>query len=95
MSVQDIILKQIGAGTVLSISGGRRINIPNGIDLPVSSGMTVRIELTPNDTYTVTRFFMRAGKVFNHGVREDVYCENLSEVAYRAGMFKSYPKFEW
>jgi hypothetical protein len=89
------IIQQIGTGNILAISGGRIIGTENGIELPVSNGYSVRIELDPSDTYTVTRVFKRAGKEFVKGSRSDVYCDQLSEIAYRAGMFRSYDENEW
>lgn len=89
------IASQIGRMNILSISGGRVRAIENGIELPVGSGFTVRIELTAMDDYTVTRIFKRAGKEFVHGTREGVYCDEVSEMAYRAGMFRSYAAEGW
>jgi hypothetical protein len=93
------IVAQIGRMNILSISGGRVIKMSRGVRLPVSSGISVVVELNTNDTYTVKREFMRKVRgvetVFDHGRRTEVYCESLSETAYVAGMYKSYPKFEW
>lgn len=89
------IAAQIGAGNILSISGGRIVAIADGIELPVSNGYRVRVVLDPSDTYTVSRIFRRAGKEFVKGSRSDVYCDQVSEIAYRAGMFRSYNETEW
>lgn len=89
------IARQIGRMNILSISGGRVIGIANGIELPVSNGYHVRIELTAGDDYTVSRIFKRGAKEFVKGQRERVYCDEVGEIAYRAGMFRSYDENEW
>lgn len=91
-----VIRKQIGMGNILSISGGRVIAIPNGIELPVSNGYSVRVEYDEGwDDYTVTRVFKRGDKEFIHGKAEHVYCGELGEMAYRAGMFRSWDEHQW
>lgn len=80
-------LRQIGTMNVLSISGGRASVVDEGLMLPVSNGYHVRITLAADDTYTVERLFIRAGKVSVKGRREGVYCDEIGETAYRAGMF--------
>jgi hypothetical protein len=89
------IARQIGQMTILSISGGRIGSLPDGIELPVSSGYRVRVRLTPMDTYTVERVFVRGGKEFAKGERTDVYFDEVGEAAYYAGMFRSYDEKEW
>lgn len=89
------ILRQIGAGVVLSISGGRIAPIADGIELPVSNGYRVRVQLTGMDDYTVSRIFRRSGKDHVHGTRSRVYCDQISDAAYYAGMFRSYDAEEW
>jgi hypothetical protein len=86
--------RQIGMN-IMAISGGRIVGIADGIELPVSNGYSVRVQLTPVDDYTVSRVFRRGGKEFVHGQREGVYCDSVSEVAYYAGMFRSYDENEW
>jgi hypothetical protein len=89
------IRAQIGHMNILSISGGRVIALPDGIELPVSNGYRVRVRLTAADDYTVERVLTRGGRDFPHGKREGVYCDTVSETAYRAGMFRSYDDNEW
>src|SRR5690242_14353998 len=90
------ILRQIGAGTILSISGGRVQPIHDGIELPVGSGYSVRVEYDEGwDDYTVKRMFRRGGKEWVKGQAEHVYCDQLSQMAYRAGMFRSFNEYEW
>lgn len=94
--IRKTIRQQIGLGNILSISGGRVRPIENGIELPVSSGYSVRVEYDEGwDDYTVTRVFKRAGKEFIHGQVEHVYCSEVGETAYRAGMFRSWDENEW
>ena len=89
------IIHQIGAMVIASISGGRIRALPDGIELPVSSGYRVRIRLTPADTYTVQRVMVRGSKEFHKGERTDVYFDEVSNAAYYAGMYKSYDETEW
>jgi hypothetical protein len=90
------IVDQIGRMNLLSISGGRVIRMSRGVRLPVSSGISVVIELTAMDDYTVRREFVRKVRgdetVYNHGERTGVYCEQLAETAYVASCYKSYDK---
>jgi hypothetical protein len=89
------IVRQIGIMTIASVSGGRVRALPDGIELPVSHGYRVRVRLTPADTYTVQRVMVRGGKEFPKGERTDVYFDEVGEVAYYAGMFRSYNAEEW
>jgi hypothetical protein len=89
------IARQIGMGNILSISGGRIRAIENGVELPVSNGYSVRVELTAADDYTVSRIFRRGGKEWVKGSRDRVYCDEVGEVAYRAGMFRSFDEKQW
>lgn len=88
------IVAQIGRN-IYAISGGRACALANGVDLPVGCGYHVTVELNANDTYVVRRLFTRAGKVFLHGERTEVYAEDVSEVAYYASCFRSYGPDEW
>ncbi len=89
------MVRQISLMAILSISGGRVTPIPDGIELPVSNGYRVRVQLTPIDDYTVTRVFIRGGKEFEHGKRVHVYADEVSAAAYYAGMFRSYDAHQW
>lgn len=94
--MRQTMRQQIGVGNILSISGGRTWNIDTGICLPVSNGFRVAVDYDiGSDTYTVRRVFIRGSVEFDHGRRENVYCDELGEVAYRAGMFRSWDKDEW
>jgi hypothetical protein len=81
---------------ILAISGGRVIVVKNNdgetieVELKCGAGYRVSIALGWDDTYTVTRQYVRKGTVFNKGTVEGVYCENIGEVAYKASCFRSY-----
>lgn len=91
---QREIARQIGAN-IFAISGGRVRPIDDGIELPVGSGYSVRIQLTAADDYTVSRVFRRGAKEWIKGVREGVYCDEVSEAAYYASCYRSYDAEEW
>jgi hypothetical protein len=89
------MIAQLGRRNILSISGGRVIKLPKGVRLPVSSGISVVVIYDEgSDTYTVKREFCRKVRgdevIYDHGQRTEVYCEQLAETAYVAGMYKSY-----
>lgn len=89
------IVRQIGCN-IWAISGGRVVAIDNGIEMNAGGGgYHVRVVLDASDTYTVSRVFKRAGKEFPKGSRSDVYCDEVSEVAYYASCFRSYDENEW
>lgn len=89
------IISQIGTGNHLAISGGRTVPLPDGVELPVSHGYSVRVRLAGNDTYTVQRVFSRAGKETIKGERTDVYVDEVGEAAYYASCFRSHGADEW
>lgn len=99
ISVDDVqrkeMVAQIGAGNIATISGGRIRSIPSGIELPVSAGYVVRVELDAMDTYIVSRVFVRAGKEFGKGVRDNVYADEVGQAAYYASCYVSYDEDEW
>jgi hypothetical protein len=83
---------QIGKMNILGLSGGRvsvltEKNKPVGIELPIGHGYKVRVYLADNDTYTVQRVNVRAGKVNVKGEQTEVYADEVGEVAYNAGMY--------
>lgn len=82
---------QVGRMNIMCISGGRVGVRPTGIDLPVSNGYRVTIDLAANDTYVVRRVFKRGDKEWIKGERREVYCDEVGEAAYYAGMFRSHP----
>jgi hypothetical protein len=93
--IWDQLRRQIGMN-LLAISGGRWAREgASTIRLPAGAGFHVFITLEADDTYTVRRVFIRGGKMFDHGVRRDVYAEEISEVAYFCSCFRSYSVDEW
>lgn len=87
-TIQTTLVHQIGRMNVLAISGGRIQSISDGIALPVAHGYSVEVVLDPgSDTYIVRRVFTRAGKRFAKGEMEQVYCDEVGEMAYRASCY--------
>jgi len=92
---EDELINQIGRMNVFAISGGRVGVIVNNegetveVQLPVSNGYRVSISLGWNDTWTVSRQFVRKGVVSDKGTLEDVYCEQVGEIAYKASCFRN------
>lgn len=71
-----------------AISGGRAsLDADGNLALPVGKGYSVEISLDPSDTYTVRRVFKRAGKKWVKGEQQDVYCDEVGEVAYQASCY--------
>lgn len=89
------ITRQVGQQVIWSISGGRVRALPDGVELPVSSGYRVRIRLAANDTYTVQRVLVRGGREWIKGERAGVYCDEVSDAAYYASCFRSHSATEW
>jgi hypothetical protein len=92
---EDELLGQIGRGNIFAISGGR-VGVDKNdkgetirIELPVSNGYRVSIFLNWNDTWTVSRQFVRKGVVSDKGTIENVYADQVGEVAYQASCFRS------
>lgn len=95
---EDELLGQIGRMNVFAISGGRvGVIVENGetvgIELPVSNGYRVSIKLGWDDTWTVSRQFVRKGVVSDKGTIEGVYADQVGEVAYQASCFRSNHNF--
>ena len=89
---RQTILDQLGRMNRMAIDGLRpAVPTWRGVELVCGNGYRVRIDLEPNDTYTVSRLFLRSGRYTVKGVQTDVYWPELPEVAYRAGMFRD----EW
>lgn len=86
------LLKQIGAPTFLAISGGRLECGTNSegetveVVLPCGKGYAVAITLGWSDLYIVRRDYGRKNPK-TKGVLTNVYCDQISEVAYQASLF--------
>ena len=93
----QVIIDQIGRMTVMAISGGRaevvmsETEFPyrDGLRLPVSNGYRVEIRLMANDTYNVRRIFRRGSKEWVKAEWTEVYCDQVSDVAYEASCFRN------
>jgi hypothetical protein len=91
------LIAQIGHMNVLAISGGRVHSIVDDegetveVQLPVGKGYRVSITLGFMDTWTVRREYVRKGVATVKGVQEDVYFDEVGEVAYRASCFVNVP----
>lgn len=86
---RQTIAQQIGRMNILAISGGRVQALPDGIELPVSSGYKVRVRLTPLDLYRVERVMVRGRKTFDKGAVENVFCDDVGELAYLASCYRN------
>ena len=92
---EDVLIDQIGRMNVFAISGGRVGVVKNNegetieVELPCGAGYRVSIILAWDDTYTVTRQFVRKGTVFQKGTVEGVYCDQVGEIAYQASCFRN------
>ncbi|MGN6635682.1 MAG: hypothetical protein ACTHJ6_09515 [Oryzihumus sp.] len=85
------LMRQIGRGNFLAISGGRMFYNDHGVILPVSNGYKVTVDLANDDTYTVRRIRIQGVRAYLHGEVSGVYCEEVGEVAYRASCFHDGP----
>jgi hypothetical protein len=83
------LVAQVGTMTILSVSGGRVIAHRNAegealsVEFPVGQGYSVVVQLDFTDTYNVYR--VRNRKIF--GEASDVFCDQISDLVYQAGMY--------
>lgn len=93
------VLAQVGKMTVLAICGGKWAKVYDsgletvGVLMFCGESRAVEIVLDPWDTYTVRRVRLvnrgaEAGSIVVESEVSDVYCDNLSEVAYSASCWK-------
>ena len=86
-------LRQIGALTVLAVSGGRVHATDDAVMLLCGQSRRVEVRLNALDLYdvfhirTITRGARRGEQVVEFQ-SYNVHCEDLSEVVYRAGHWK-------
>ena len=95
----DELIAQIGMGNLFGISGGRVIidgatydsqyKTTQEVELPVGYGYRVRINLDWDDTWKVSRIYVRKGKYAVKGVQTGVYFDAVGEVAYKASCFRN------
>jgi kynurenine formamidase len=91
---ENELIAQIGKMNIFAISGGRvGVIVENGetvaIEMPVSQGYWVVISLGWDDTWTVTRQYVRKGVVTDKGTLEGVYADQVGEIAYQASCYKN------
>ncbi len=98
---------QIGFWNIGAISGGRTFidgatynkeyGTTEQVEFPVAYGYRVRVTLGWNDTWTVSRVIVKNTKKgiseVIKGTVENVYPENVGEVAYQASCFRSNDAF--
>lgn len=89
----ETILRQIGRGNVLAISGGRSArNREGALILPVRYGYDVAVTLDRgSDTYTVERRFTRNGRSTVKGRWSGVYADEVGDMAYHASCYHDAP----
>lgn len=85
-----VLLRQMGNLNVGAISGGRWLPVQKsgktiGVSLPVGPGYSVNVLLADNDTYTVQRVLN--ARVL--GQLENIYLDEVGEVAYQASSYKT------
>lgn len=93
------LIRQIGGMTVMAMSGGLwgairdKDREPIGVAFPCGGNRYVAITLAFSDTYTVRRY-RRIVRGSQKGQEEleleltDVYCDEISEVAYQASCWR-------
>jgi hypothetical protein len=86
--VHSQTIEQIGRYTFAAISGARYGTTESSLIMPSGQGHYVTVTLEASDTYTVRHLFVRAGKVTVKQEWEDVYCDQLSDVAYEASLWR-------
>lgn len=93
------VLNQIGAMTVLAVSGGRWNAIRDkdggtvGVMLPCGTNRTVEVVLNFLDLYTVRRYRTivsgaRKGESVVEYEATDIYCDEISNIVYTASCWR-------
>ena len=87
------MIDQIGRMNIFAISGGRVGVTKNNqgetveVELKVGKGYRVSISLGWDDTWTVSRQFVRKGVVSDKGTLTGVFADQVGEIAYKASCF--------
>ena len=87
------MIDQIGRMNIFAISGGRVGVTKNNqgetveVELKVGKGYRVSITLGWDDTWTVSRQFVRKGIVSDKGTLTGVFADQVGEIAYKASCF--------
>jgi hypothetical protein len=90
---EDELIDQIGRMNIFAISGGRVGITKNDqgetveVELKVGKGYRVSISLGWDDTWTVSRQFVRKGVVSDKGTLTGVFADQVGEIAYKASCF--------
>ncbi len=90
---EDELINQIGRMNIFAISGGRVGVTKNNqgetveVELKVGKGYRVSISLGWDDTWTVSRQFVRKGVVSDKGTLTGVFADQVGEIAYKASCF--------
>ena len=90
---EDELIDQIGRMNIFAISGGRVGITKNDqgetveMELKVGKGYRVSISLGWDDTWTVSRQFVRKGVVSDKGTLTGVFADQVGEIAYKASCF--------
>jgi len=90
---EDELIDQIGRMNIFAISGGRVGITKNNqgetveVELKVGKGYRVSISLGWDDTWTVSRQFVRKGIVSDKGTLTGVFADQVGEIAYKASCF--------
>ena len=90
---EDELIDQIGRMNIYAISGGRVGITKNDqgetveMELKVGKGYRVSISLGWDDTWTVSRQFVRKGVVSDKGTLTGVFADQVGEIAYKASCF--------
>ena len=82
-----VLTAQMGKMNVWAISGGRVIKAGSTVFFPVDSGYQVAVTLTAADDYTVSRIFVRGGKVTVKAEVTRIYAEEVGDVAYEMSCY--------
>ncbi len=85
----NTMIEQIGMMNIMAVSGGRGTKRPTGMTFPINYGYCVEVDYAANDTYTVQRVRYAKGKRWVKGLVENVYCDELGEMVYRASCYKN------
>ena len=90
---EDELIDKIGRMNIYAISGGRVGITKNDqgetveVELKVGKGYRVSISLGWDDTWTVSRQFVRKGVVSDKGTLTGVFADQVGEIAYKASCF--------
>lgn len=97
----DVIISQIGLGTLMACAGGMR-NVhtvrntegePCGVLLWLGTGRATEVVLDYDDTYSLRRYRIitrgkEAGRIVTESEFSNVYCDQLSELVYEISCWK-------